>query len=638
MRKRPFLSEKYPGFDRTPEVESASKREAVHSEEPVKKDTASKVDSYMNRLEEIFDVDQKEGQRERRVDFFKEKLYDKVVIKEDEIPESYFELQRRIAREKGHGDAEITPETRTFMKDTIIRDQKTSLDTWIDYMGSSDAPTWLKYYSVREISKLSPIDKKTGTFHKRSRKTISPFPELKSEALAYVLDGLEKKHGNGETLPDATWDSLLENAKFADLYAQAIKEVTPDSESERVSIKGEWIKYDKDSDYLKLTSGIQGHGTGWCTAGESTAKSTLADGDFYIYYSEDSKGDNTIPRAAILMDNEEISEVRGVLGEQELESSMLDIVEQQIDELPGGDRFHKKTENMRRVTVLEEKNIRGDVLSPEELRFIYEIDEEIEGFGQKKDPRIEEFREARDLHKDLPIAFDVPLERISFTKDELLSGNKEGHFGNLYFNRHFLGRGKRTLPDKSLAIAGYLEIEGTLDTELPDTLSVAGDLILKGTNIQKFSEVLSVGGRLDLEGSNITELPKNLTVGGSINLYETNITKLPENLTVGRDLWLEGSNITELPENLTVGGSIDLAGINITELPASFSVRNSLYLEGSNITELPENLSLRGSLYLKGTSVTKLPENLTVGGDLDISGLDISIIPEGVIVKGKIIR
>ena len=56
---------------------------------------------------------------------------------------------------------------------------------------------------------------------------------------------------------------------------------------------------------------------------------------------------------------------------------------------------------------------------------------------------------------------------------------------------------------------------------------------------------MTVGGWLDLEGTNITALPDNLTVGGSLDLRGTNITALPDNLTVGGWLDLEGTNIKQ---------------------------------------------------------------------------------------------
>ena len=54
-----------------------------------------------------------------------------------------------------------------------------------------------------------------------------------------------------------------------------------------------------------------------------------------------------------------------------------------------------------------------------------------------------------------------------------------------------------------------------------------------------------MGGYLDLEGTAITALPDNLTVGGYLDLEGTAITAMPDNLTVGGALYLEGTAITD---------------------------------------------------------------------------------------------
>ena len=125
----------------------------------------------------------------------------------------------------------------------------------------------------------------------------------------------------------------------------------------------------------------------------------------------------------------------------------------------------------------------------------------------------------------------------------------------------------------------------------------------------------SNGGYLDLEGTNITSLPDNLTVGGSLDLEGTNITSLPDNLTVGGSLDLEGTNITSLPDNLTVGGSLDLRGTNITSLPDNLTVGGSLDLRGTNITSLPDNLTVGGYLDLEGTNITNPKYKKLQNGD-----------------------
>ena len=91
------------------------------------------------------------------------------------------------------------------------------------------------------------------------------------------------------------------------------------------------------------------------------------------------------------------------------------------------------------------------------------------------------------------------------------------------------------------------------------------------------------GGWLDLNGTQITSLPDNLTVGGWLDLNGTQITSLPDNLTVGGSLYLSGTQITSLPDNLTVGGWLDLRGTQITSLPDNLTVGGSLDLNGTQI-------------------------------------------------------
>src|SRR3989338_6778621 len=89
-----FLKEKYPDLPKSPEVESAVMRQEIRSGEKVKNDTREKVGVYLSRLNEIFNPEDSD-KKEVRVDFLKDKIHDKFVIKE--IPESYFNQQQKIA-------------------------------------------------------------------------------------------------------------------------------------------------------------------------------------------------------------------------------------------------------------------------------------------------------------------------------------------------------------------------------------------------------------------------------------------------------------------------------------------------------------------------------------------------------------
>ena len=321
------------------------------------------------------------------------------VIKTEDVPESHFELQRRIAREQGHGDIEITPDMRSQLIEAAQADQRGSLEKWVEYLGGEDGsyPDWFKRYTWDSVTKLGTYDKEKAKFNKRDDSTVAPYPEINREALAYTYDTLKKFHVIGEVVEDTQLKQILKEGSFGRLYAHAITEVTPDDPELLNSIEGSWTKFNQTDDprtARRLSGSLQGHGTGWCTAGESTAEAQLYEGDFYVYYTKDEDGKETIPRVAIRMQQGEVAEVRGVLPSQELEPMMADIASEQLQELPGGEKYIQRAADMKQLTSLEHKinNDPGAKLSSEELRFVYELDRPIQGFGYEEDPRVKDIQ------------------------------------------------------------------------------------------------------------------------------------------------------------------------------------------------------------------------------------------------------
>lgn len=426
-----FLKEKY-SLHNTEEVESAALRTEIRTGEEVPQDPAARIQNYLERFTGILEREDPK-RRERGVEAIKRVLHDKFVIKPEEIPEGYFENQRRIARELGHGDVEVSNEMREQLTEVVITDQETTLDTWIDYLASPDAtyPDWLKYYAVRSVLGMGAYDKEKHQFGKRSKGTTKPFPDLNREALAYVLDAIEKNNSEAgydfSTLAEEDrpqFEKLLTGENFAKLYAFAIEKVTPASQEQLTSTAGEWIKYDQGSDHASLWQSLQGHGTGWCTAGESTAQAQLQNGDFYVFYSLDAKGQPIIPRASIRMQKGKIAEVRGVAAEQNLDPIIAPVVETKLKEFPDGPVYEKKVGDMKTLTDIERKAKAGAKLAKDDLVFLYEIDQSIEGFGYNRDPRIAELRSARNPQEDMPIVFECSEDQIAHNLSEIKNDTK----------------------------------------------------------------------------------------------------------------------------------------------------------------------------------------------------------------------
>lgn len=442
-----FLDQTFNDLRNSPEVQAAAERSEQQTGERIQR-PAAKIENFVDRLASLATYEQpaveptsghprgREANPERGLNALKHLLHKNYVIPlPEDTPErweSYWANQQRLAREQGHGDIEITAEMKGQLAEVVITDQESSLDNWLDYLASADAtyPDWLKYYAVRGVLSLGAYDKQRQRFARRDADTVAPFCDLNREALAYVLDAIEKQ-ATGAEIDLTAFDpadqqklqQLLQGANFGKLYVWALEKVTPESQEVLANITGEWIKFPQGTDPTALVQSLQGHGTGWCTAGESTAQTQLTAGDFYVYYSQDAQGQSTVPRAAIRMEGAgeqaKIAEVRGIAEQQNLDSFIAPVVQTKLAEFPDGAFYEKKSQNMQQLTQIEQKTRRQQELTPDELKFLYEIDHKIEGFGYDRDPRITELRSQRDPLADAPIVFECTPEQIAHQPHEI---------------------------------------------------------------------------------------------------------------------------------------------------------------------------------------------------------------------------
>lgn len=382
-------------------------------------------------------------------DFLLQSFYKEYVVKKEEIPENFYDLQARIARESGHGDIVLNEQNKEHLARVAIADQKASLKAWVDYLFFSketeSIPMWAKMWSFSGMVKLGKYDPETGSFSLRSKGQAAPFPSLDKEVFRITVEFVIKKI-NGESLQDIT-DSVLrsqlEGANFGKLYGRGLL-LKMNHKLETLDVKGEWIKYEKGSDPNPLVKSLSGKNTGWCTDGLSTAKEQLSGGDFYVFYSMDSQGAATDPRIAIRMEGSRIGEIRGIGTEQNLDRTILKtkILDDKLKEFGSeGELYTKRTEHMKLLTLIEQKHNKNIPLSKEELTFLYEINDKIEGFGQKEDPRIKEIISQRNNRQDLAFVFDISEDEISVTKEEALNKKIKIHFGDLHFGYNTSAQG-----------------------------------------------------------------------------------------------------------------------------------------------------------------------------------------------------
>lgn len=439
MQQKSPLHKLNKNLHKSPEVQKSVQKSEQYKSLQTKKDkallltknndqfTQERLDIHLERYATLFDRgregNQDDSQVERNVAMLKRAAAKKYVVKPEEIPERVYQLEQEIAFNQGHGHIEITEEYKKKKNEEIINNQTKSLSRWVDYLTGPDAfyEPWFKYYAFEAATKMGMLDKKKWSYKQRKvgDGTVAPFPELNAEALVKTQSLLKEKFesGNQEILTqlaqgdeEATKkiQQILDSGQFRKIYPMVQKkllELRQLSQEQRENIKGSWKKYHQGTDeYMALSESLQEYSTGWCTAGENTAKSQLQQGDFYVFYSEDHQGDEKIPRIAIRMAGDEIAEIRGVGDAQELEPEMYETMEEKAKTLGGYSEYRKKVEDMRRVT--EMYNNPEQELTLDDIVFLREVHQPIESFGYDTDPRIEEILKGRSASADYQLIVD----------------------------------------------------------------------------------------------------------------------------------------------------------------------------------------------------------------------------------------
>ena len=555
---------------------------------------------YFERLEELHNKvsETKSVNGEKLLKSF---YYDLYVIKPENIPDAYFQNQVRLARERGYGNIELTEEDKRRMTEEVIDDQRKSLDKWIEYFlydeESKSYGMWEKYWVFQGLQSLGKYDKETSKFSKRDKTTVYPFPPVEREYIFTTLKLMENflKDKKGEE----DIKQALSTGNFKLLYEYVIRQSFLKGEHQSTSTIGKWIKCEQGSDYNILRNSLQGYYTGWCTAaGENFAKDQLAGGDFYVYYSLDENGEAKVPRIAIRMDGKDkIGEIRGIADNQNMEPEMMSILEEKLKEFPDRDKYLKKENDMKLLTLIDKKVNDNIDLTLEELKFLYEIDGQIIGFGYRKDPRIEEIKRKRNERRDYSLIFNVKEEEVALSQKEWLNN-----------------------PKKFKALPGNIDL---------GSLTSADGLVLP----QHVGSSINLSSLTSAEG---LVLPQH--VGGDIylrSLASADGLVLPQH--VGGNIFLRHLTSAEglvLPQH--VGGNIDLRSLASADglvLPESIGGRIDLSsLTSADGLILPKQLD--GSIDLRSlTSADGLILPKQLGGSIDLSSLtsaDGLVLPQHV--------
>jgi len=489
------------------------------------------------------------------------------------------------------------------------------------FLGRENLPAAYRYWAFAEMLKLGSYNPESKEYNQRTERTVAPFPKLDQQALALVLDEIRKKQmGKPSDIlftdeeSQAEFRNRLQGENFGKLYAffqEYLRSLR--LPTERLFITdGEWRVFPRGSNPQEVVRVLSGFHTQWCIAGAGTAASYLSHSDLHIYFSKDADGKNTIPRACIVHSkNRGITEVRGIISDQTAQQHLDDyitpIVEERLAGLIGGERWQAQMRDMRHLAAIHLKHKRGEALSREDLRFLYEIDGKIQTTGYGQDPRIAEILKGRDVKVDLSFALNIPKDQISTTREEALRGNIKYHHGNLDLSDLKTAKDLR-LPEL---------VHGSL---LLDSLTLAEDLTLPK----------SVGGTLFLGSLTSAEdiiFPES--VGADLylwNLISAKDIRLP--ISVDGNLYLNSlTSAKNLTFPISVSGNLYLNSLTSAEgfiLP--ISVGGNLYLNSLTSDKdliFPE--SVDGTLFLRNLTSSKnliLPKS--VGEDIYLDSLTSS--------------
>ena len=616
-----FLKKQYWGEkeDFRNAVEKSAKKSAESAKGKGASKPAEKIPFYLERIKRVL--------AKKRELFEKISLYQRFIVKPEDIPEDYFKnvLLGNFAEQKGYtreqlknpeieqsvidqfeketgqkfNKYQIPKEEKESLVNQIIEDQKKSLDLWLNYLTASEAenyPEAFRYWAFAEMLKLGTYNQERKEFTKRTEKTVAPFPELNSQALSIVLDEIKRKYlkePSALILPQEkkeAFQKILESENFNKLYSFALEYVKslllPE---ERLPItQGEWRIFKKHSDPEELVKAIQGYNTGWCIAGKATAESYLSRSDIFIFFSEDKDGKPSIPRCAIVTDGSQISEVRGIAKNQNLDQYIAPVVEEKLKEIPGGEKWQKRTEQMKKLAEIYLKHLQEKELTKEDLKFIYETDENIKGFGYQKDSRIEEIIK-RNMKKDLAKALDCREDQISLTKEEALKGDVKFHYGNLDLSSLKSAEGLK-LPEEIGGDLNLIRLTSAEGLKLPK--EIGGGLNLHSlTSAEGLKLPEKIGGNLNLGHLTSAEglkLPEKIDGGLYLNsLTSAKSLKLPEKIVGGLDLHsLILAEGLKLPKE--IGGDLDLRGLKSAEgLKLPEEISGDVYL--SSLTSAERN-------------------------------------------------
>ena len=155
-----FLNKTYPQLYFSEQVQHIQKNGDTRNEA---------VKKYIERLEKIH-TKAFASKRESDANILKHFYYEKYIIRPENISENYFKfLDSQYFDQYG---IHMSDEVKKDHIESILEDQKKSLDNWIDYLCSEDAsfyPTWAKYWAFQGMLTIGAYDNQNQIYKKEQK-------------------------------------------------------------------------------------------------------------------------------------------------------------------------------------------------------------------------------------------------------------------------------------------------------------------------------------------------------------------------------------------------------------------------------------------------------------------------------------
>ena len=422
-------------------VESSFNKARKRGEKLLGKNNERRNYAYLSRLEKLIDKYGNDGEKR----LWQKSINNDLLVKYEDIPESYWNSKRQELRDNGDGSVELTESLKHKYYEKERELQKGSLEKWANYLGDehSPYPLWFKVYAWDGMTKMGRYNKGKGKYETRNESTVAPYPNPDAEVLARVFDVVNHYHGNNEREfyteegeRNIKLEQIVQSGSFPKIFNAIQQDIAPIIEppEKAEDVHGEWLEYGLgDEDDIARAA----RGTGWCVASSSVGRHYLEYGTyghddeyndignieennsnqqnhakFILFHLKDEKTGKLAKNAcaSIRLDPDgQVAEISGLKVGQALDDSLVSTVEKKVKSLPNGEKFLEAFADKNRLITLDRKMKNKQDLSKDDLEFLYEIHKPIKTLDtyNSYDPRIDELKQQYGIEYALDNGVDV---------------------------------------------------------------------------------------------------------------------------------------------------------------------------------------------------------------------------------------